>query len=174
MRPRVPVDQPQLPSPVPTSRPATRPLELSGGAVDLALGLVLTAAAATLWLAAAGFDEVDHTGVGPATFPRGVSALLGATALIIAGRGIAALAGFAAREPVLTHRPLAVALGIGLVCAFPPLMTTAGYYAAVAVWLPAFLLVAGYRRPVGIVLATAGFVGFAWLVFQTLLGVRLP
>lgn len=166
----MPVEDPKSPSQVPEARP----LELAGGAVDLVLGLVLAAAAAVLWLSAAGFDEVDNTGVGPATFPRGVSALLGATALIIAGRGIAALAGFAAREPVVTHRPLAVALGIGLVCAFPPLMTTAGYYAAVAVWLPAFLLVAGYRKPVGIVVTTAGFIAFAWLVFQTLLGVRLP
>ena len=161
----------EAPSPPPPNAPT---LKLSGGAVDVVLGLVLAAAAAVLWIAAAGFDDVDTTGVGPATFPRGVAALLGATSLVIAGRGIAALAGLAAREPVVTHRPLAVALGIGLVCAFPPLMTTAGYHAAVAVWLPAFLLVAGYRKPVGIIAVTAGFIGFAWLVFETILGVRLP
>lgn len=147
---------------------------LTGGTVDLVLGLVLAAAATVLWIAAAGFDEVDHTGVGPATFPRGVTLLLGGAALVLAARGAAALAGFAAREPVLTHRPLSVALGIGLVCLFPPLMTTAGYYAAIAVWLPAFLIVAGYRSVPGIVLVTAGFIGFAWLVFATILGVRLP
>lgn len=138
------------------------------------LGLVLAAGAAVLWLAAAGFDDVDNTGVGPATFPRGVSSLLAVASLLIAGRGVAALAGQAAREPVITHRPLAVALGIGLVCVFPLLMTTAGYHAAVAVWLPAFFLVAGYRKPVGIIAVTAGFIGFAWLVFETILGVRLP
>lgn len=166
----MPVDEPQMQP----AAPGTGALTLSGGSVDLVLGLVLAAGALALWLAAGSFDEVDNTGVGPATFPRGIAILLGATALGLAARGVAAMVGLAAREPVITQRPIAVALGIGLVCLFPPLMIAAGYYVAVAVWLPAFLLVAGYRKPVGIVLITASFLVFAWLVFGTLLGVRLP
>lgn len=149
-------------------------LRLPGGLVDLVFGLALAGAAAGLWAVAGGFEEADHTGVGPATFPRGLAALLGVSGLLLGVRGALALAGVVASDEVVTHRPLSVLLGIVLVVAFPLLMTTAGYYIAVGAWLPVFLVVAGYRKPLGILLYTAGFLAFAKVAFEIILGVRLP
>ena len=149
-------------------------LRLPGGLVDLVFGLALAGAAAGLWAVAGGFEEADHTGVGPATFPRGLAALLGVSGLLLGLRGALALAGVVASDEVVTHRPLSVLLGIVLVAVFPLLMTTAGYYIAVGVWLPVFLVVAGYRKPLGILLYTAGFLAFAKVAFEIILGVRLP
>ena len=149
-------------------------LRLPGGLVDLVFGLALAGAAAGLWAVAGGFEEADHTGVGPATFPRGLAALLGVSGLLLGVRGALALVGVVASDEVVTHRPLSVLLGIVLVVVFPLLMTTAGYYIAVGVWLPVFLVVAGYRKPLGILLYTAGFLAFAKVAFEIILGVRLP
>lgn len=139
--------------------------------VDLGAGLLLAAIGVGLFLVARSFDDVDNTGVGPATFPKGVALLIVITATMLAVRG-------AFPGPAATHvrigRPLAVIAAIALVAALPILMTRLGYYPAMAVWMPALLLASGYTRPVGILLTTAGFMAFAKIAFEIALSVRLP
>ena len=154
--------------------PAETTARLSGGATDLAAGLVIGGVAALCIVNARGFEEADHTGVGPATFPMGIAIGLAICAALLAGRGVLAMTGKAENLPLVIGRPLWVVFGMGLVAAFPMLMTTAGYYISTAIWLPAFLLVAGYRNPIGIGLVTLGFLAFAKVAFEIILGVRLP
>ena len=150
------------------------PARLSGGAADLAAGLVAGGVAVLFIGHALRFEEADHTGIGPATFPMGIAILLAISAAMLAGRGVLTLCGRAENLEVAIGRPWWVALGIALVTAFPALMIAAGYYIATAMWLPAFLFVAGYRNPLGIGLVTLGFLAFAKVAFEVVLGVRLP
>lgn len=49
-----------------------------------------------------------------------------------------------------------------------------GYYTATAIFVPVSLLALGYRSPVGIALATAGYVFSTWLVITVLFSRPLP
>ncbi len=147
-------------------------LVVPGRLVDLIAGLLLAAAGVALFLVARSFDEVDNTGVGPATFPKGIAVLIGVTAALLAIRG--AFPGSASEAQVRIGRPLAVVGAIALIAVFPILMTGFGYYPAMAIWMPALLLVSGYSRPAGILLTTAGFMAFAKIAFEIALSVRLP
>jgi hypothetical protein len=89
-------------------------------------------------------------------------------------RAVAALSGRIPGAITVTERPGSVIAGMGLVILFPVLMTTLGYYIGSALWMPAFFVVAGYRKPLGIVVLTAGFLTFATVAFEMTLGVRLP
>lgn len=149
-------------------------LVLGGGLVDLGAGLVLAAAGAGLFVVARSFDEVDNTGVGPATFPKGIAVLVVMTALMLAGRGAVSLTSTSAAVPVHIGRPLSVVVAMALVAAFPLMMTSLGYYLAMALWMPVLLVVSGYRQPIGIMLTTAGFMAFAKVAFELALSVRLP
>ena len=152
------------------TRPDEIPARLTGGAADLAAGLVVGGVAALFIVHALRFEEADHTGVGPATFPMGIAILLAICAAMLAGRGVLTFSGRAENLPVHIGRPWWVALGIALITAFPALMTAADYYIATAIWLPAFLFVAGYRKPFGIGLVTLGFLAFAKVAFEIILG----
>lgn len=147
-------------------------LVLAGRLVDLGAGLILAAAGAVLFLVARSFDEVDNTGVGPATFPKGIAVLIVVTAAILALRG--SLPGPATPTQVRIGRPLAAIAAVALIGAFPSMMMHLGYYPAMALWMPALLVVSGYRRPIGILLTTAGFMAFAKIAFELALSVRLP
>jgi hypothetical protein len=149
-------------------------LVVGAAIIDLAVGLALVAVAAVFWFASAGFDEADSTGIGAATFPRGIAVLLGVAAAMLAARAIMSLCG---RLPSITNiisRPGHVLAGMGLVILFPVLMNNLGYYIGSALWMPALFVVAGYRKPLGIVIMTAGFLVFAKVGFEMILGVRLP
>jgi hypothetical protein len=149
-------------------------LVVRAAVIDLAVGLALVAVAAVFWFAAAGFDEADSSGIGAATFPRGIAVLLGVTAAMLAARAIASLRGRLPSVPTVTSRPAQVLAGMGLVILFPVLMSNLGYYIGSALWMPALFVVAGYRKPLGIVILTAGFLVFAKVGFEMILGVRLP
>ena len=71
-------------------------------------------------------------------------------------------------------RPLAVLAAILLICGYPALISAVGYYLATAIWMVPFLLLAGMRRPVGIVASVAGFLLFTKVLFQMVLGTPLP
>ena len=73
-----------------------------------------------------------------------------------------------------TGRPLSVLGGIALAVAFPAVMARFGYYPAMGLLIPALLWAAGYRKPLGFVLYTAGFLAFTKLVFGVILKVPLP
>jgi hypothetical protein len=53
-------------------------------------------------------------------------------------------------------------------------MTTLSYYIGSALWMPAFFVVAGYRKPLGIVVLTVGFLAFAKVAFEMTLERRHP
>jgi hypothetical protein len=145
-----------------------------GHVVDLLAGAALSVLAAGVLLVAAGFEDgPDHTGIGPATFPTGIAVLFGACALMLAARGALGLLSGMADAPVVIGRPLHVLATILLVALFPLLMTKLGFYPAMAIFLPALFVVAGYRKPLGILLYSAGFLAFAKLAFELALGVRL-
>jgi hypothetical protein len=149
-------------------------LTIRSDIINLIAGIAIIAAAVTFWVAAPGFDEQDATGVGPATFPKGIAALMGVCALVLIGQAIVRLIWFGhASVEVTTERPFPVLAGIILVAIYPALMATIGYYIATAVWMPVFLLVAGYRKPIGIALCTMSFLVFAKIVFDMILSVRL-
>lgn len=141
---------------------------------DIVLGLVLMVAAAGFLIATRQLDGPDHTGIGSATFPTGIAILFGVVSGLLVLRGARGLAGPEAVPPVTIGRPVALIISIGLVCVFPLMMAKLGYYVATAIWLPAFLLAAGYRKPLGLLLYTGGFLAFAKLAFEMTLGVRLP
>jgi hypothetical protein len=149
-------------------------LVLAAGAMEMIVGVVLALAAVAIWLTAHAFDDAEGDAVGPATFPKGIAILLGVTAMLLAGQGLLARRGRSRLERVAIGRPFGVIGGAVLMIVFPALMKLIGYYAATAVFLPAFLLVAGYTRPLGILLVTAGFLIFAKVAFELALGVRLP
>jgi hypothetical protein len=142
--------------------------------IDLAVGLALVAVAAVFWFAAADFAEADSTGIGAATFPRGIAILLGVAAAMLAARAILSLYGRLPSVTSVISRPGHVLAGMGLVILFPVLMSNLGYYIGSALWMPALFIVAGYRQPLGIVILTAGFLVFAKVGFEMILGVRLP
>ncbi len=149
-------------------------LVVRAAVIDLTVGLALVAVAAVFWFAAADFDEADSTGIGAATFPRGIALLLGVAAAMLAARAIMSLSGRLPNVPSVTSRPGHVLAGMGLVILFPVLMSNLGYYIGSALWMPALFVVAGYRKPLGIVIMTAAFLVFAKVGFEMILGVRLP
>jgi putative tricarboxylic transport membrane protein len=149
-------------------------LEFRPEILDLIIAAALGGLALAFWHGAAAFDEGDASGVGPATFPRGLALLLGVVALILALRAAVGLARFQPQATASIERPLAVALGIVLVALFPLLMSSLGYYLATTVWLPLLLFVAGYRKPIGILVYTAGFLAFVKLGFDMILRTPLP
>jgi Tripartite tricarboxylate transporter TctB family len=165
------------PSPVATEdqpRFSIDRLVVRAAIIDLAVGLALVAVAAVFWFAAADFDEADSTGIGAATFPRGIAVLLGVAAAMLAARAILSLCGRLPSVTSVISRPGHVLAGMGLVILFPVLMSNLGYYIGSALWMPALFVVAGYRKPLGIVILTAGFLVFAKVGFEMILGVRLP
>jgi putative tricarboxylic transport membrane protein len=160
--------------PVSAQTPWTGRLAVRSEVIDLVIGCSLVLLAATFWLVAAQFDEADTTGVGAATFPRGIAVLRGVAAIMLVARAFLTLRGRLPSGITVTGRPGYVVAGMGLVVLFPVLMTSLGFYIGSALWMPALFLVAGYRRPLGIVLLTAGFLAFAKVAFEMTLGVRLP
>jgi hypothetical protein len=149
-------------------------LTIRSDIINLIAGIVIIAVAVTFWATAPGFDEQDATGVGPATFPKGIAAFMGVCAVVLIAQAIVQLM-WSGRvsAAVTTERPFPVLAGIILVAIYPALMVTIDYYIATAVWMPVFLLVAGYRKPVGIALCTMSFLIFAKVVFDIILSVRL-
>jgi len=53
-------------------------------------------------------------------------------------------------------------------------IAAAGYYTSTLLFIPVSLIVLGYRKPVAVVLATAGYVVVTWLVISVLFGRPLP
>jgi hypothetical protein len=157
-----------------TPPPAGQGLVLRGAVVDLVVGICLALLALWFWVEASTFAEVDGTGIGAATFPRAIATLFGLGAIMLVGRAIARLCSWGADTITITERPGYVLAGMALLVAFPALMTWLGYYLGSALWMPALFFVAGYRKPLGIVLYTAAFLLFAKVVFEMILGVRLP
>lgn len=153
---------------------ASRPLVVRLEILEILIGAALCGVAAWFWIAAADIEEEGGPGIGPTAFPRGLALCLGAAALVLIGRAILRIASGRLDPQSVTERPLYVLAGIALVVAFPAAMTRLGYYPAMGLMIPSLLWVAGYRKPLGIVLYTAGFLAFTKVVFGLILKVPLP
>jgi len=141
---------------------------------DALAGAALLAMAVTFWLLGADIDDGGGSGVGAATFPRGIALLLGLGALVLMANGIRHLFGTPSGHLVSTGRPLRVAAGMALMLAFAPAMGAFGYYPTMALFLALMLWIADCRRPLPILAYVAGFLLFSKLVFEMLLSIPLP
>lgn len=137
-------------------------------------GLLMTGLATWLWVGAADIDGAGDGPLGPDGFPRLVAALLGLTSLVLVAQSAWAARGGLRQVAIRVQRLPAVGAAILLVGAYPVLISYLGYYAATAVWMLPFLWVAGMRHPAGIVASAAGFLLFAKVLFQMVLGTPLP
>ena len=72
------------------------------------------------------------------------------------------------------QRPAAVASGMLVIVGYVLLIPIVGFYAVSLLAIPLLMLVGGERRPVRLILCSAGFVFFIYLCFQLLLGVEFP
>lgn len=163
------------PSPeAPGGRTAGSILRIGLESADLLIGFVLLALAAWFGWTAYRLDDYSGPSIGPADFPTGLALLLAAGAVLLMLGAVLRWLRRAPLEAVAVRRPAHVAAGMALFVAFPPLMTWLGFYPAMILWLPAFLWLAGTRRPLVIVSYLAGFLVFVRLVFEMLLGTPLP
>ncbi len=153
---------------------ASRPLVIRLELLEILIGAAICGVAAWFWIAAAAIEDEDGPGIGPTAFPRGLALCLGAAALVLVGRAVLRIASRRFDPVSVTGRPLSVLAGIALIVVFPALMTRLGYYPAMGLLIPSLLWVAGYRKPLGFVLYTVGFLAFTKVVFGLILKVPLP
>ncbi len=148
-------------------------LRLPAFALDAAVGAVMLGIALWFWLEAAAIESRSRGLMSPLAFPKGISAMLALCAVLMIGRSLvpAARAGSAT---VAVERPWFVLAAMGMAILYPLLLGWLGYYLATGLWLPPFLWIAGYRRPVGLAVATLGFLVFTRVIFQQVLGTPMP
>jgi hypothetical protein len=142
--------------------------------LDILIGSAIVGVAAWFWIAAADIADEGEPGIGPTAFPKGLALFLGAAALVLIVRAVGRIVSGRLDPESTTGRPLSVLGGIALAVAFPAVMARFGYYPAMGLLIPALLWAAGYRKPLGFVLYTAGFLAFTKLVFGVILQVPLP
>lgn len=160
-----------------TERPPTvpnAPPRLSAPVLDIVIGAILVAMAVWLWIQVGAIDSRSTGLMGPTSFPHAIAVLLGGSALILMLRAARALGPGRRASFVTVRRPSAVVCAIAMSVIYPLLVGALGYYIATALWLPPLLWIAGYRRPLGVLACSAGFLVFTWVVFQHVLGTPMP
>lgn len=145
-------------------------LRISGLLFDLLICGVL--AAVGIWfvvgaLAMPGGKAVFNAG----TFPAIVGAGLTGLALI---QIVLSLKQRSQLSEVAVRRPVWLALAMVLIVLFPSAVDRMGYYPVAVIWVPAFGWIAGIRKPLGLIVATAIVLLLAKFVFEMLLGTPLP
>lgn len=151
----------------------TRIAHISAPLLNAAGALLLLALSAWLWIGAADIESVGGGVLGPDGFPRLVAALLGLCCLVLLVQSIR-MAVARSGASVAVSRPLQVLAGAVLVCLYPLLIGVLGYYAATALWMAPFLLLAGMRNPIALVASVGGFLLFTKVLFSMALGIPLP
>ena len=107
----------------------------------------------------------------PGTFPLIAG---GALAALSAFQIVLTLTGRGESGTLIVRRPVAVVLGMLLVLLFPLGVERLGYYLVAVVWVPVFGWLAGIRKPLHLLLATAIVLLLAKGIFEMLLGTPLP
>lgn len=158
------------PAELPPAPVANISLELG----DIVVGLTLVAVAAWFFIASYDIPDFSGTSIGAADVPRGLAVLLALGSLGLIGAAAWRLASSRPGPAMTVRRPLRVATGAALLAAFPVLMSWAGYYPAMAVFLAAFLYLADYRKPVPLLIVVVGFLAFTKVVFEMILQTPLP
>lgn len=154
--------------------PPEHELKLPAAVADAVVALLMLAFAAALWFGAGAFAPGPWKAQGAGAFPRSIALLLGTCSLLLLARAATARRRSGTSGTVAFRRPRAVAVAMVLAVAYPSLIEAIGYYMATGLWLPVLLWVAGYRKPVGVVLASLGFLVFSRIVFEHLLGTPMP
>ena len=142
---------------------------------DVAVSLLLMAVAG--WFLVESKElalESADVFIGPATFPTTIAILLILTSSFLFLQSVFKLYRHTPDTLVEFRRPVVVLTGGILVTMFVTFMDAAGFYPAAAVWLLSFGYVAGVRRPTQLGGLVVGFLAFAWIVFEKLLGTPLP
>lgn len=140
---------------------------------DLLVGLGILATAIWFFVTSTALDDYSGEGIGAADFPKGIAALLGIGVFVICLGAMRRLASGGDGRMLHIRRYGHVAGGILLLVSFPALMTSVGYYLAMAVWLAAFLVLCGVRNPIHVGGYVVGFLLFTKVVFGMLLGTPL-
>lgn len=141
---------------------------------DILVGLALLTMAIWFFVGAANLEDFSGGGIGAAAFPQALAVLLGLGVLVIIVSAFRRLASHTSPRLIVVRRYGHVAVGMALLVVFPALMEGLGYYLAMAVWLAAFLVLAGIRHPIHVVAYVGGFLLFTKVVFETILGTPLP
>ncbi|MEQ9125268.1 MAG: tripartite tricarboxylate transporter TctB family protein [Alphaproteobacteria bacterium] len=124
---------------------------------EAAAALALLALAAVAWLSAVTFAAEARV------FPRLVAGVMAALALVMLGRSFF-MNSEERRRQFFKHFPTFM-LCLGLILGYVYTTSLLGYFTASAIFVPAFALLLGLRRPVVIVASTLGFLLVTHLVF---------
>lgn len=136
---------------------------------DIIAGLALAAVAAWFLMEATVLPDYSGTAIGAADFPKGLAFLLLLAVLTLVTGAVLRLTSGRSGESSTIRRPLRVLAGASLLIAFPIMMTYAGYYIAMAIFLAAILYVADVTRPLPLICCVAGFLLFTKIVFEMIL-----
>jgi len=116
---------------------------------------------------------MNQSDLGPATFPYIIIFLMAILACVLIYRGVKEREN--TKQPVIKiKRQNSVLLVILGVFIYINLMPIIGYYISTLISLPVILWFAGEKKPIKIALLSGGFLLFAKVVFDMLLGVPLP
>lgn len=149
--------------------PPAREITIRSELGDIVAGLGLAGVAAWFLVQALALPDYSGTAIGAADFPMGLATLLLVGALALFAGAVWRLATGHSGESSTIRRPLRVLLGGILLLAFPLMMSFAGYYAAMAIFLASFLYLADVRRPLLLLGCVAGFLLFTKVVFEMIL-----
>ena len=152
----------------------SRYLSLPMPLLDVLVGAIFMVVALLLWVGADYIDRSKTGLVGPAGFPRGVALIFGAVSLVMALRGAIELCSDRCATAVEFVQPFAVLAAMVLAVAYPLLLGLFNYYLVTGPWLVALFFVTGFRRPLPMLLCACGFLVFAKLIFEMLMGIPLP
>lgn len=152
-----------------------RVLAIPSVVLESAVGAFMLAVAAWFWFESYSIETRAPSSLsGPVAFPRGIAAMLAVCSVLFVWRTVAARIRTGRSRDIPVERPAAVLASMVLVVLYPLMLEWMGFYVATGAWLPVLLWVSGYKRPVGIVLVSAGFLVFTKVVFQQALGTPLP
>ena len=153
---------------------SSRLLSLPMPLLDVLVGTLFMLIALLLWIGANYIDRSNTGVVGPAGFPRGVALIFGTISLVMALRSAIELRSGRNTAAIEFVQPIAVLAAIVMVVAYPLLLGSFNYYLVTGPWLIGLFLITGFRRPLLMLLCAFGFLVFAKLVFEMLMGIPLP
>lgn len=114
----------------------------------------------------------NHGGVGPSTFPAGISTLIIIFSIILIFGGIRK--GAKEKMKIVIKRHNSILASMLLIVLYAISFHYIGYYVATALFMPVALLLASELRWKMIIFVTVLFELFAFCVFAVLLSVPLP
>lgn len=106
--------------------------------------------------------------------PRAVAVLLAVLGLLLALRGLRRAVAHTGPAAPVVAAPGRLALAVGVTAVFLLAVPAGGFALTSAVFIVGLGFLAGYRRPLPLILGAVAFVGGAHLVFREMFSLRLP